>query len=130
MGGYNTSVWLLIHPVKLSIILTFFLQKTSCVRLGAVAELAVEVVENAGLNSSLPSDYNESIRIILEGLLAHFFSPERQCYNSEDIRWFLNLANSQRGGEDGQVERIFVIDKKEVGLMVIADHLHVLFMYL
>ena len=100
-------------------VLTYSLQVTSCVRLGAVAELALEVFANAGLNSSSPIGHNESTRIILEGLLAHFFSPERRCYNSEDIHWFLDLANSQRSSANGQVEMTLVLDEKEVGHIVL-----------
>ena len=31
----------------------------------------------------------------MEGLFAHFFSAERRSYHSEDIHWFLELANAQ-----------------------------------
>ena len=31
----------------------------------------------------------------MEGLFAHFFSADRQDYHSEDIDWFLELANEQ-----------------------------------
>lgn len=31
----------------------------------------------------------------MEGLFAHFFSAERRGYHSEDVHWFLELANEQ-----------------------------------
>ena len=36
-----------------------------------------------------------SIRLLVEGLFAHFFSPHRHSYHTEDIQWFLELANKQ-----------------------------------
>ena len=32
----------------------------------------------------------------MEGLLAHFFSPDRPDYAREDVSWFLKLANDQK----------------------------------
>ena len=34
--------------------------------------------------------------MIIEGLFAHFFSPERQSHHRGDIQWFLELANEQK----------------------------------
>ena len=31
----------------------------------------------------------------IENLFAHFFSPFRHSYSSEDVKWFLEMANSQ-----------------------------------
>jgi len=38
----------------------------------------------------------QQARGILEGLLSHFFSQLRAVYNSKDMQWFLELANSQK----------------------------------
>ena len=35
------------------------------------------------------------VRIIVEGLLAHFFSPDRPSYADEDVLYFLEMANQQ-----------------------------------
>ena len=71
-----------------------------------MTQVVLEVIASTGfsLGSSSFSGSNEPARVIVEGLLAHFFSPERQHYNSEDIRWFLSLANSQKGWGSGQLE--------------------------
>ena len=63
----------------------------SCPRLADAAQLAVEVV------SSCRSENHDflDLRMITEGLFAHFFSPERQQYHPEDISWFLKLANEK-----------------------------------
>ena len=64
---------------------------TSCPRLADAAQLAVEVM------SSCCSENHDilDMRMITEGLFAHFFSPERQRYHPEDISWFLKLANEK-----------------------------------
>ena len=36
-----------------------------------------------------------STRFLLESFFAHFFSPYRHCYHTEDFQWFLELANKQ-----------------------------------
>ena len=36
-----------------------------------------------------------SVRLLVEGLFAHFFSMYRHGYHTEDIQWFLELANKQ-----------------------------------
>lgn len=37
-----------------------------------------------------------SDRLLMEGLLAHFFSPYQCVYHTEDVQWFLELANEQK----------------------------------
>ena len=32
---------------------------------------------------------------VMEGLLVHFFSPDRPIYANEDVLWFLEFANGQ-----------------------------------
>lgn len=44
----------------------------------------------------LPSWDMELARGALEGLLAHYFSPYHTLYHSEDVEWFLTLANGQK----------------------------------
>ena len=36
------------------------------------------------------------VRSIVEGLLSHFFSPDRPGYDREDVEWFLELANNEK----------------------------------
>ena len=38
---------------------------------------------------------NSPFTWIMEGLLAHFFSPGRSSYATEDVRWLLKFANAQ-----------------------------------
>ena len=45
-----------------------------------------------------------SVRLLMEGLFAHFFSPYRKHYNTEDIQWFLELANEQEQWEANPLE--------------------------
>ena len=67
-----------------------------------MAKLTLEALKNNKL--SVP--YDEAVRILIEGLLAHFFNPNRQCYHVDDIRWFLHLANSQRAWGCDQLEEV------------------------
>ena len=45
-----------------------------------------------------------SVRLLVEGLFAHFFSPYRWGYNTEDIQWFLELANKQENWRANPLE--------------------------
>ena len=45
--------------------------------------------------SGFLSRRNAAIRLVIEGLLAHFFSQDRPSYSSDDAVWFLELANQQ-----------------------------------
>ena len=83
-------------------------------RLSTVAKVVLRVTTSAATSSSSISSSNESARVILEGLLAHFFAPQRQHYHTEDIHWFLCQANSQIDWEVGQVEEI----RHEVWLII------------
>lgn len=51
----------------------------------------MEAIESSGFIAR----GNTSVRLIIEGLLAHFFSPDRPSYFPEDALWFLKLANKQ-----------------------------------
>ncbi len=68
--------------------------KTECPRLRAVVRVLTSP-PGMSLNAS---------RVLFEGLFAHFFSPERGLYDSDDIRWFLELANCQKEWGSGQLE--------------------------
>lgn len=37
-----------------------------------------------------------SVRWVIEGLLTHFFSPDKPSFAPEDVVWFLELANHQK----------------------------------
>ncbi len=56
------------------------------------------------LNFNSTPGHNNASRVLLEGLFAHFFSPERKSYHSGNIRWFLELANCQKEWGSGQFE--------------------------
>ena len=56
--------------------------------------MAVELVSSLDFNASLHR-CNPAVRLVMEGLLAHFFPPDRPQYHTEDILWFLKLANEQ-----------------------------------
>ena len=36
-----------------------------------------------------------TVRLLVEGFFAHFFSSYRHGYHTEDVQWFLELANKQ-----------------------------------
>ena len=59
-----------------------------------MAEVVVEVVSSSPFSSTLHRS-NTAVRLLLEGLLAHFFSPYRPHYHRDDVLWFLRLANEQ-----------------------------------
>ena len=62
--------------------------------LAGVMEVTVEVVSSTGFSAHLHRG-NTPVRLVMEGLFAHFFSPDRPTYDSADVRWFLQLANEQ-----------------------------------
>lgn len=51
----------------------------------------MEVVASCGFTAS----GNTPVRLVIEGLLAHFFSPDRPSYVQDDVVWFLKFANKQ-----------------------------------
>ena len=79
--------------------------------LAGVMEVTVEVVSSSGFTTSLHR-CNSAVRLVMEGLLAHYFSPDRPTYVEEDVLWFLQLANDQEqwclnpflGEEEKEVE--------------------------
>ena len=73
--------------------------KTECPRLCAVVHVLLEVTSQTATGIFLNAS-----RILLEGLFAHFFSPERGNYHPDDIRWFLELANCQKEWGSSQLD--------------------------
>lgn len=53
--------------------------------------VAVEVVSSTEFTTS-----NTPVWLVMEGLMAHFFSPVRQHYTDEDVQWFLNFTNKKK----------------------------------
>ena len=45
----------------------------------------------------------------MEGLFAHFFSPYRRGYDTEDVQWFLELANKQKQWKANPLEHSVVV---------------------
>ena len=45
-----------------------------------------------------------SDQLLMEGLFAHFFSPYKCVYYTEDVQWFLMLANKQKHWETNLME--------------------------
>ena len=45
-----------------------------------------------------------SVRLLVEGLFAHFFASYRHSYHTEDIQWFLELANKQENWRANPLE--------------------------
>lgn len=57
-----------------------------CPGLSEVMAVALKVVSSSGVAPA---------RLVMDGLFAHFFSPDRHSYAHEDVLWFLKLANQQ-----------------------------------
>ena len=75
--------------------LCFTLQlKSDCPRLSNVTNVAVEVLTSTMFTPNLHRN-DQGVRRLMEGLFAHFFSADRRAYHTEDVRWFLELANEQ-----------------------------------
>ncbi len=68
----------------------------------------MEVVISSGFAAS----GSTPVRLVIEGLLAHFFSPNHPRYAPEDVLWFLKFANEQeqwcchplQGKQDSEVQ--------------------------
>lgn len=52
------------------------------------------------------AENNSPFSWIMEGLLAHYFSPNRSSYATEDVRWLLKFANTQNQWRHLQAEVI------------------------
>ena len=73
--------------------------------------LGLSEVMEAILSSGFTARGDTPIRLIIEGLLTHFFSPDRPSYTKEDARWFVQLANQQKqwcynGTEENSAEQL------------------------
>jgi hypothetical protein len=55
-------------------------------------DVAGEVVSSTGRTTSC----NPSAVLVMENLMAHFFSPMREDFCPEDVQWFLQLANTPK----------------------------------
>ena len=58
----------------------------------------------------------------MEGLFAHFFSPYRRGYDTEDVQWFLELANEQEQWGANPLERSIVVGSLSDDLLESAQH--------
>ena len=74
----------------------YFIQKRDgdCARLSNIVDVVVDVVFQSKFTPALLLE-NKDIASLLEQLFSHFFSADRPDYNSDDVQWFLELANSQ-----------------------------------
>lgn len=84
--------------------------QTECPRLRAVMHVAMSLKFNSAPGRS------DASRVLLEGLFAHFFSSERGNYHSNDIRWFLELANCQKdwGSDKLEEKRVTQLEKPNI----------------
>ena len=78
--------------------------------------MAVEIISDSEFSPSLHRD-NHHVRLIMEGLFAHFFSAERQSYHRDDVQWFLQLANEQGQWRSHSFEQLVVSGGLEEDLM-------------
>ena len=58
----------------------------------------------------------------MEGLFAHFFSPYRRGYDTEDVQWFLELANKQKQWGANPLEHSAVVSALSDDLLESALH--------
>ena len=67
-----------------------------CPRLGHIAEIGMDLLSAAATaSSSVHGEKNQCVRSYIDGLFAFFFSAQRAAINTEDARWFLEIANKQ-----------------------------------
>lgn len=71
-----------------------FLLHTQIPRLEEIILFLLEVLCGKTYESDLYHD-SDLVHKLLDGLLAHYFSSDRPYYHSDDVRWFLQLANAQ-----------------------------------
>ena len=57
-------------------------------------EIALEAIFSVECGTEL-QQFSTQIKLVLEGLLSHFFSADRSSYAVEDVGWFLELVNKQ-----------------------------------
>ena len=64
---------------------------------------------------------NIQAKLVLEGLLSHFFSADRSSYAMEDVGWFLELVNKQEFSKEGISEAVKLVrheGPREVNMVV------------
>lgn len=62
--------------------------------LGGVVEVALEAIFSVECVTKLQQSSTQ-VKVVLEGLLSHFFSADRSGYAVEDVLWFFELVNKQ-----------------------------------
>ena len=77
-----------------------------------LAEMMSVTLEMISETSFLPR--YRSIQLFVEGLFAHFFSPYRHGYHTEDVQWFLELANKQEHWKANPVTHTHQVASTEV----------------
>ena len=95
--------------------------KVQCPRLAEVTSVVVEIISETSFSPSLHRD-SRSVRLLMEGLFAHFFSPYRRGYDTEDVQWFLALANEQEQWGANPLERSVVVSSLSDDLLESAQH--------
>ena len=95
--------------------------KVRCPRLAEVTSVVVEIISETSFSPSLHRD-SRSVRLLMEGLFAHFFSPYRRGYDTEDVQWFLELANEQEQWGANPLERSVVVSSLSDDLLESAQH--------
>ena len=95
--------------------------KVRCPRLAEITSVAVEVISETSFSPSLHRD-SRSVRFLMEGLFAHFFSPYRRGYDTEDVQWFLELANEQEQWGANPLEHSVVVSSLSDDLLESAQH--------
>ena len=89
--------------------------------LADVTSVAVEIISETSFSPSLHRD-NHSVRLLMEGLFAHYFSSQRRGYHYEDVRWFLQLANEQEQWGANPLEHSVVVGSLSEDLLESAQH--------
>lgn len=99
--------------------------KGHCPRLAEVTSVAEEVI--------FSSCDICSVRLFMEGLCAHFFSPYWRHYHTKDIQWFLEWANEQEHWGTNPLEHAQQQEHQQSVARSEVGHLfetHVCFLYM
>ena len=95
--------------------------KVQCPRLPEVTSVVIDIISETSFSPSLHCD-SHSVRLLLEGLFAHFFSPYRRSYDTKDVQWFLELANEQVNWRANPLERSVMVSSLSDDLLEGAQH--------
>ena len=60
------------------------------------SDMVVEIISETSFSPSLHCG-SRSVRLLMEGLFAHFFSPYWWGYDTDDVQWFLELEIQPEG---------------------------------